>query len=190
MAEAVDLAAAVAAPDVSWDQGDIVEGVYFAAFDKSMPAVLVTPACDIEQDKVELWTFVVLFPDVDVAKATVAKDLADWNLAPGTAPSKRQHEALAKALRSLVGQRLPRYQWLPVRIGEVAGHVADFTCVTALPAEEVKHTAKRVATLRSSWREQLPARYSAFMARVGTLDFKGDVLDAEIDRLISGVLAR
>lgn len=99
MAEAVDLAAAVAAPDASWDQGDIVDGVYFAAFDKSMPAVLVTPACDIEQDKVDLWTFVALFPDVDVAKATVAKDLADWNLAPGTAPSKNQRASLAKGER-------------------------------------------------------------------------------------------
>lgn len=189
MAEDVDLAAAVGAPDESWDQGDIVDAVYFAAFDKAMPAVLVTPACDIEQDKVDLWTFVALFPDVDVAKATVVKDLADWNLVPGTAPSKNQRASLAKALRNLVGQRLPRYHWLPVKIGEFGGHVADFTCVTALPAEEVKQKAKRIATLRSSWREQLPARYSAFMARVGTLDFKDDVLGAEIERLISGVLA-
>ena len=190
MAEAVDLAAAFAAPDASWDQGYIVDGVYFAAFDKSMPAVLVTPACDIEQDKVDLWTFVALFPDVDVAKATVTKELADWNLAPGTQPSKNQRASLSKALRGLVGQRLPRYQWLPVKIGDVAGHVADFTCVTALPAEEVRQKVKRVATVRSSWREQLPARYSAFMARVGTLDFKDDALVAEVDRLISGILAR
>jgi hypothetical protein len=189
VADEVDLLASVAQPGEAWDQGDIVEGVYFAAFDKKMPAVLVTPACDVEQEKVDLWTFVALFPDVEVAKASVAKELAEWKLAAGMAPSKNQRGALSKALRGLVAQRLPRYHWIPVKIGETAGHVADFSCVTALPVAEVKAEAKRVATLRSSWREQLPARYSAFMARVGTDDFKEEALAGEIERLVDAVVS-
>lgn len=190
MPNSVQLAASLGVPDInSWDQGDIVDGVYFAAFDKKMPGVLVTPACDIAQEKVDLWTFVGLFPDIDVAKASVAKELEEWNLPPGTPPSRKQRSSLAKALGFLIAQRLPRYHWIPVTIGEVTGHVADFTCVTALPAAEVKGGAKRVATLLSSWREQVPARYAAFMARVGTVDFDDATVNAEIERLVSGVLA-
>ncbi len=188
MASEVDLFASLALPGEKWDQGDIVEGVYFAAFDKKIPAVLVTPACDIEQEKVDLWTFVALFPDVEVAKDCVAKELAEWKLV-AAAPSKNQRNALSKALRGLVTQRLPRYHWIAVSIGEAAAHVADFTCVTALPVAEVKGEATRVATLRSSWREQLPARYAAFMARVGTVDFKDDALAGEIERLVDAVVA-
>jgi len=53
----------------------------------------------------------------------------------------------------------------------------------------MKAEAKRVATLQSSWREQLPARYSAFMARVGTVDFKEDALVGEIDRLVNAIVS-
>lgn len=160
--------------------------MYFAAFDAKMPGVLVTPSCDVEQEKVDLWTFVALFPDIDVAKAIVAKDLTDWKQG-GAALSKGQRSALAKTLRGLVCQRLPRYHWIPVKIGESPGHVADFSCVNALPVAEVKASGRRVATLRSSWREQLPARYAAFMARVGTIDFKEDAVATALERLVDAV---
>ncbi len=188
MTDAVDLSRAIAQPGERWDQGDIVDGVYFAAFDKSMPAVLVTPACDIEQEKVDLWTFVALFPDVDVARATVSKELASWR-AGGGSVSTKQRTSLANTVRGLITQRLPRYHWLPVTIGASAGHVADFSCVTALPVAEVKERTARLVTLRSSWREQLPARYAAYMARVGTQDFKEEAVVAQIDRLVAAVLA-
>ena len=152
--------------------------------------MLVTPSCDVEQEKVDFWTLVALFPDVDVAKAVVAKDLESWNVASGAVVSKGQRQALGKALRNLVEQRLPRYQWVPVGIGDARAHVADFTCITAVPVNEVKTKSRRLATLRSSWREQLPARYAAFMARVGTLDLNDDVLTQTIERLIADVLPK
>lgn len=189
MPETADLAASLAKPAPAWNQGDVVESVYFAAFDKSMPGVLVTPACDVEQEKVDLWTLVALFPDAEVARAIVAKTLAEWKVGAGNPPTNKQRQALAKDLRALVTQRLPRYHWIPVRIGESPAHVADFSAVTALPVAEVKGKAARVATLQSSWREQLPARYAAFMARVGTVDFKEDALSAEIERLVNAAVA-
>jgi hypothetical protein len=52
------LSDATRAPGEDWGQGDVVEAVYFGALDAYRPGVLVTPACDIEQEKLELWTLV------------------------------------------------------------------------------------------------------------------------------------
>ena len=174
-------------PTTEWDQGDIVEAVYFAAQDAALPGVLVTPACDVDQAKVEFWTFVALFPDSDVASTLLEKDVETWK-AGGAGLTKNQREAASKRIRELMVQRFPRYHWLPVPFGQYPAYVADFCCVTSLPVEEVRQNAKRVKALASSWREQLPARYASYMARVGTSDFVREELDAQVARVL-GVVA-
>jgi hypothetical protein len=177
------LAQATRAPGEEWDQGDIVEAVYFAAMDADRPAVLVTPACDIDQSKVDLWTFVALFPDEDVARSLLTKDLDVWQKA-GSGLSKNQRDSLSRKVRELIDHRFGRYHWIPVAMGGHPAHVADFTCVGSLPAAEVRETVKRVATLTSSWREQLPARYASYMSRVGTTDFRRDEIDPQVERIV------
>jgi hypothetical protein len=183
--QVASLSDAICEPGGDWDQGDVVDAVYFAATDCSRPGVLVTPACDIEQDKVELWTFVALYKDDEVARSLVAKDLEGWQRAANGAPlSKKQRESLAKKVRELIDHRFGRYHWIPVVLDGHPAHVADFSCVNSLPADEVRAKARRIATLTSSWREQLPARYSSYMARVGTLDFRREEIDPQVDRLV------
>jgi hypothetical protein len=95
--QVASLSDATRTPGEDWDQGDVVEALYFAALDAMRPGILVTPACDIEQDKVDLWTFVALYQDVEVARALVAKDLESWQKSGGGAPlSKRQRESLER----------------------------------------------------------------------------------------------
>lgn len=161
----------------AWDQGDIVDRVYFACMDSVTPGILLTPACDIEHEKVDTWTFVALFPDVDVARAITQRHTAGWTRSQGGTFSNSQRGSLERTFRELMMQRIPRYHWVPVRIGASEAHVADFTRITSIPVEEIKEGARRLATLRSSFREQLPARYASYMARVGT----SDILPAEID---------
>ena len=166
----------------------MVDAVYFAALDAVRPAVLVTPACDIDREKVDLWTFVVLYRDDDVARGLLAKDLEIWQKARAGAPlTKNQRDAVTKKVRELIEHRFGRYHWLPVAIDGHPAHVADFSCVSSLPAGEIEAKARRVTTLTSSWREQLPARYASYMARVGTVDFKRDEIDAEVERLVRSV---
>lgn len=182
--ETASLSRATREPSDEWDQGDVVEAAYFAALDAERPAVLVTPACDIDQGKVELWTLVALFPDDEIARALVAKDLESWQKEGGGAPlSKKQRDALTKTVRQLFEQRFPRYHWIPVELAGHPAHVADFTCVCSLPADEIR-TKRRLATLTSSWREQLPARYASYMSRVGTIDFRQEEVDTQVERIV------
>jgi hypothetical protein len=146
-------------PRTNWDQGDFVEAVYFAALDRSQPGVLPTPACDIALEKTSFWTFVALFPDEEVA--------AQLN---------------SKALDQLVKQKLPRYQWFPAVDGLLPAMVADFAIVSSVPVDEAR-PKRRIASMISSWREQLPARFVAYMGRVGTVDLPAGELKANVDRL-------
>jgi hypothetical protein len=177
--------AAYVDPVGAWDQGDIVAGVYFAADDAAHPAVLVTPACDIAQEKVDLWTFVRVFPELEVAAAVIASELQGKT---ATELTKKQRESACKRLGELLGQRYQRYHWLPPWSGGGPGHVADFTWVTAMPVEEIKRGSQRLARLKSSWREELPARYASYMARVGTEDFERTAVDDYIAQLLQRVL--
>jgi len=89
----------------------------------------------------------------------------------------------------MMKQQYPRYHWIPVKLATVDGHVADFAFVTSLAASEVRRLT-RMASLVSSWREQLPARYVAYMGRVGTEDSPPEELKAHRDRIVAGLIAR
>ena len=181
-------------PGPSWDQGDIVDAVYFAAVDRPLPGVLVTPACDIYQDKVDLWTFVALFPDIDVTRAILHPEARQWGIAEDESGRLRgltgnQRIQAERRILELVTQRYPRYHWVPVPIAAHEAYVADFSYVTSVPAEEARRSSTRIARLQSSWREQLPARYVAFMGRVGTADLSSSFLDAHTARIKKAVIA-
>jgi hypothetical protein len=158
-------------PGPAWDQGDIVEAVYFPGPDCKLSAVLVTPACDLEHgNATDLWTFVALRPDVDVAAAIV-----------------KEQSSPKSSLSQLMKQRYYRYHWLPVNIGAYPAHVADFGIVTSLPMGEVTQSAKRLYSMNSSWREQVPARYAAYIGRVGVVDYTTEETQAHLDRLVQNV---
>ena len=158
-------------PGPTWDQGDIVEAVYLPGPDCKLPAVLVTPACDLEHGSAtDLWTFVALRPDVEVA-ADIVRELGSPK----------------GSLSQLMKQRYYRYHWLPVSIGASLGHVADFGIVTSLPMGEVTQSARRMYSMNSSWREQVPARYAAYIGRVGVVDYTKDEAQTHLDRLLQDV---
>lgn len=189
----VSIASSLTDPRQVWDQGDVIEAAYFAAFDKKLPAILVTPACDLEHPDagVSLWTLVALFPDTEIARQVVAKELAQWNLPRGQdgslSLSVSKRNKLDERVGNLIRQRYPRYHWVPVEVGGSPGNVADFNCVTSIPAEEVRQRGRRLASLVSSWREQLPARYAAYMGRIGTEDYEESDLRAHVDRIVDGL---
>jgi hypothetical protein len=182
------LYAPLIAPRENWDQGDIVDAVYFAAVDRKLSGVLLTPACDIEHQKGP-WTFAALFPDSEVAYQIVEKRMRDDRATSPGAFRRSFQDSLRRDLGYLVTQRYPRYHWLPAFESQLA-MVADFTYLTSVIAEEVKGSAKRVASMTSSWREQIPARYAAFMGRVGTFDHPEVHLTENVERLLATVIGQ
>jgi hypothetical protein len=175
----------------NWDQGDIAGSVFFPLEDDEAPGVLLTPACDIEQQKVEAWTFVEMYRDVDVLDGMLSKVRAKSSQGEDGiyVAGKDAFGNAENIVRNLLLNKVLRYHWLPVVIGEHRGWVADFQSVTSLPVEAVSQVS-RVCRLRSSWREQLCARYSAFMGRVGTPEYEKAQLDEAVSALLRSAKIR
>ena len=189
MNTAVAISAALAAPGEGWDQGDIVSAMYFFATDEKRPAILVTPTCDVAQGKIPFWTFVALFRDDEVAADLVAPELRGFGVAADQT-NKNQRKQLAKIVANLVGQRYPRYQWIPVTVDGHTGFVADFTLVQSVTVGEAQEHATRIARLVPSWREQAPVRYASYMGRIGTDDFHAAEVEAAVERVVTSALVK
>jgi hypothetical protein len=162
-------------------QGTIVREVYFYAVDETLPGLSLTPVCDIEQVKAELIQFCALFDAWELVTELVK---TEWNLGLTDATgalvagplSNTKKNAFHGHVRQLIAQRIPRYHWLAPLPGTTPPLIADFQVLASVVPAELEQ-AELVAELRSPYREQTAARYSAYMGRVGTPDFTQEQID-------------
>lgn len=172
-------------------QGSIITPVYFSAIDAELPAVILTPTCDVEQNNWSYLTCVALqpFPGTigkqilrgkwgDLAYAGKASEgVLRETLTPG------QVDSLRKKVRSLMDQKEPRFHWFDPWAEGGQAHIADFQLVTSMTKMELD-TVKQVAYLNTEYLESLPARYVSYMGRIGTPDRIRGVEVAFADQLV------
>lgn len=169
------------APPEKIDQSVIVDDVYFYCVDERMPAVVLNPACDFEQDKAELVQFCGLTDAWEFISELLHSDWDGLKLVESGGLISREALSIGKAksfanrVRQLARQQYPRFHWFTPLPGSDRPLVADFQVLAALPFKEVADLPK-LASLRSPFREQVPARYSTYMNRVGTPDFSEALL--------------
>ena len=167
------------------DQGVLLKGVYFYGDDTTGFGVVLTPRCDFAQGKADLVQVCAAYRATDFVAALLPGqwqglrlvDAGGNRLTRADIGTGKQRE-FAKKLSDLQKQKLPRFHWLIAADG--VGHplVLDFQNVTSLPMGDLEPLEK-VAVLRSPFREEVPARYAAYMGRVGTPDVAGEVIDRE-----------
>jgi hypothetical protein len=131
------------------DQGVILDSVFFYGLQTDCAALVLTPTCDFAQQKAEF---------IQLCAARTASEFFG-------AIAKRANEFLEQ----LMTQRFPRYHWLVPLPGTTVPLILDFQSVQSVPWEFLEQ-ARIVGQLVSPYREQVPARYAAYMGRVGTPD--------------------
>lgn len=126
--------------------------------------VVLTPACDLEQNKVD---FVLLARAVPLTSMSEYQNWATgyssnaWNkLAPVVTSSKQRYQFLA------------RFEAIP-------DLVVDFEQVLAVSQEDL-NSAEPIATLASPFAEALITRYSHFRGRIGMPDLNKSLLQERI----------
>ncbi len=147
------------------DQSVIMDGVYFYSTDETGLGLVLTPACDFEQRKVELVQLCLLRDAIQTIEVLIRFDWkgqglvnSEGNLIPGPLGSTKKSN-LCESVRQLIRQRFPRYHWLPPLPGSKRPLIADFQVVASLHDDELK-SAAIVAALESPYREAVPARYA------------------------------
>lgn len=165
----------LATPSGRVDQAVIVESVYFYATDETLPGLIVTPTCDFENSKCELAQVCA----VRDAHSTISLLLRGaWSNLGLTQPSgalattigDSARKTLAGRIKELAKHKYPRYHWLEPLPNGTVPKLVDFQLMMSVDVVELE-AAPIVAELASPFREEVAARYSAYMGRVGTPDF-------------------
>jgi hypothetical protein len=133
--------------------------------------VVLTPACDLKQDKAE---FVLL---ARARSLETNSRYTDW--ADGSKSNAKWGE-----LQKLLSGALPRYVYLP-RFREIPDLVVDFEETVAVPKDNLESYEAR-ASLSSPYSEALLAKHSQFLGRIGTPDLNMAAVKARLLELASG----
>ena len=148
------------------DQSNIFDNIRFEALGLNLKGVLVTPACDIAQDKTSFFhfcplrNFELLFPTIlekelnyDIEE--LKKDL-----------SKTKKEKIIKKLTDYIGNNVVRYHWLGELPTDKNYWYIDYQITSCLKMENVT-IDDRIAILKSPLKESVINQYSTYMGRVG-----------------------
>jgi hypothetical protein len=178
------------------DQSVIIGALYFYAVDEHFPAAILTPACDFEQSKAELVTACALVEAWALISSLVTNDWANQGfvtdsglVVPLADLSKGKLKTYRERVSRLIKNQYPRYHWLAPLPGSRTPLVADFQLISALPVDELAD-ARLIAILASPFREELPARYAAYMSRVGTPDHASETVEAWLDASLQAVFQK
>jgi len=167
-------------PQARVDQGDVFGDICLPAIEARVTAIVVTPTCDVEQNKAQFVKFISTVELTFVIKIIVDSVGIDESVfTSGDVISKSQYNNLIKVLRkNTTGDFLPRYYFLPEYSGFLPALYLDFQRVFVVPFQQVaqEYLANRIAKVASPWREQIVARYAGYSMRVGTPDYSDDEL--------------
>ncbi len=159
------------------DQGTILKEAPFYAIAERREAIVVTPVCDIAQDKADYVAFCALFKLSEFLEGQLAGGWSSGGKldANGKFPDslpKNEKNGFRKDTRNKLEQiargSFPRYYWLqPWDDGEP--RVADLALVQTVTLEEaIVH--EMLVHLQTPYRELVSTRYAAHMGRVGVPD--------------------
>lgn len=145
------------------DQCQVFRDVPFPAIKTSIPGLLITPRCDIAQDKVAQVTFCGLIP----FKQLFCYFLGDASLDDYKKNDLGKGRAYDLLLKTIKNQFL-EYHW----IGDIpylgGKWCIDYTLSTCLPVDQVKGLCNQVCKIISPYEFSIISRYSAYLGRVGT----------------------
>jgi hypothetical protein len=178
------------------DQSVVVETLYFHALDDHLAAVVLTPACDFEQRKAELaiacaaisaWDLIAQLAQTDWVKEGLVDESGSLKKRGDLSNSKIKW--FKAQISRMIKQQYPRYHWLaPIPHTNLPPLVADFQIIACLPIDVIVR-ATPIASLQSPFREQLPARYAAYMGRVGTPDLEVPILETWLEQAVDSVFS-
>lgn len=153
------------------NQSDIFADIHFSALERNTTAILLTPACDIAQDKAIFYTFAAVIKVNPIIEGFLKKNLEkpDFKLSElNTFDSKTSQQKPKKIIEEIVKNRHSRWHW----IGKIPDlpdfYIADYevlACIATDQLEDLK--TKRLGSMPSPYRESIPVRYSQHMSRIG-----------------------
>ena len=164
--------------DEMLDQSAIYDKVLFEFLGKTYPAIILTPTCDIVTKKANYLTVAQIIPARWVyVKICMSRGLTDDQIAGVAQTEPNVQKSIKKDfVEHYMENRTYRYHYLPKRDKVFEDSFIDFQAVKTL-YPKVLQEHKKIAALKSPWREAVPARYAAYCLRIGTPNYSKRLLD-------------
>lgn len=162
-------------------QGAIVRNVLFTVTDSSEYGFLLTPECDLEQEKAETVVFVAVF-DALLLFQDFARGIAGLTETSGAfvANPRDGSGRLRDKISDIQNQRVQRYHWLQPLPGTDMPLVADFQYLSCLSTDSAR-TLSVIANIVDPVRAAVATRYAAYVGRIGVDDPDKDAQKAWLD---------
>jgi len=179
--------------------GDLFEPL--SAFGKpDCAGVVLTPACDLTQEKVEFVKFALAvrfqayleellipqrFKDTKEYNEEIAQDSKIFGQSYVRDPAKRINAITLRLVPELqrifenVNPLKASHYYLPGKEIRTHGYWVDFSCIFSASYDQLKNS-KPLLRLKSPWREQLLNRYVSYSLRIGTLDYSKSCISETI----------
>ncbi len=176
-----------------FQQGEIYQEITFSCEDNtSFFSVLLNPACDLviqngrKKPKAEYLLFLGIKPANFVFSNILSSLKITKKQMNGTEPidSDTYNDLVISIIQFINGNIYPRYVYIPPLKGYFGHSVVDLQLIESKKySEDLSKLlkSKRIASLKSSWKEAIPNRYTSYSARIGV----DNNYDAIIDSLFT-----
>lgn len=162
-------------------QGVVARDVLFTVSDTYEYGLLITPECDLDQDKASALLFVALFDALWMyqshARGISALVDSSGNFVHNPSEGRGKPRDFISNIQLHKHQR---YYWLDPLPGADAPLIADFQYVSCVPVGDAQ-SLSLVANVVDPVRAAVATRYAAYVGRIGVDDPDKDALRAWLD---------
>lgn len=161
------------------EQSAIYNQILFECVGQELPAIVLTPQCDVFHPKGELLLTVSgIFPASIVFEQFLRKKGLPQDQIVGSEPTPQsKYKGFPKEFKDYyLKNRVLEFHFLPAYKDKLSYSFVDFRVVKTLLPEELDHKNK-ITVLKSPWRECVPSRYAAYSLRVGVKAFADNFLE-------------
>lgn len=172
--------------DQKIDQSSIYESINFTCVDKAYPGIVLTPICDIITKRVPYVKIVQIISAKWVyEKYLLSKELSEEQIiGVDNIPTKQLRSIRREFVTQYIKNRTYRYHFLP-KLKDILGNsFIDFQMVQTMYPEHLEK-CRKIAALKSPWRESVPSRYAAYCLRIGTPRYSKEFMNATFDSISS-----
>ena len=165
--------------DDGFHQGEIYQDITFSCEDSiSFFSVLLNPVCDLviqegrKKPKAEYFLFLGIKPADFIFSNILSSLKITKKQKNGNEPidSYTYNDLISSIIQFINGNIYPRYVYIPPLEGYFGHSVVDLQLIESKKfSEELsdKLKDKKIASLKSSWKETIPNRFTSYSARIG-----------------------
>lgn len=166
------------------EQSAIYDDIHFACLNEKYKGIILTSECDLVQGTSDDYVLVARICPIGLIWAwwlKTKKGYSEKEILGEETLSKGKKKDILKDFNYYIENRTHQYHFLPENSGVFD---ASFVCFDITECLQVKRfdPKKKICVLKSPFREAVPARYSAYIGRVGTAaienSYKKRVLDS------------